>query len=804
MQHLKSACSISIHKLKIIDLQPLLSMKKLVLPISLLLIFFSCKNEGTAPGQAIATSNDTGRYHVIPQPVSLIEMQGEFKITGETKILLASNDEGLKTAASHLASVLIKATGTTVAPMEGEAAKDAFIFQLDPTIAHEEGYSLIVTPYEVTVKAKSGAGAFYAIQTLRQLMPTEAEAGKTSSLSIPCVEITDQPRYAHRGMMLDVGRHFFGVNDVKKYIDLMALHKMNRFHWHLTEDQGWRLEIKKYPKLQTVAACRKETLVGHYNDTPQKYDGKQYCGFYTQDEAREIVRYAAERFITVIPEIEMPGHALAAIAAYPELGCTGQPAEVGTKWGVYDNVFCPNEATFTFLENVLTEVMDIFPSEYIHVGGDECPKTAWENSKFCSDLMAEKKIKDVHALQSYFIQRMEKFLNAKGRRIIGWDEILEGGLAENATVMSWRGTEGGIAAAKQGHDVIMTPTDFCYLDYYQSQDPNEPLAIGGYLPLDKVYSYNPDPTDLTPEQQKHILGLQANLWTEYIADIAKLEYMAYPRACAIAEIGWSPQANRNYDNFVARLGGHIKRLNAMGVNAGNKLYDVKTNVMAGDGNGISVSLSPKTDGIKIRYSLDGNDISPSSALYEQPIKIEKDCIFRAQSFENDRAVGAGAELRFRLHKAAGKTITLTNMPAEKYSGNGPSSLINGVFGPTDRYGGTEWLGFEGKNFSALIDLGTATDLTYVNVRFFNGPGQWVYLPKLLEVTYSNDGKQFQSLGTMNSFVAGDSKVMDVQFPLSGTKARYLRINALNYGIIPEGQQGAGHPAWLFVDEVVID
>jgi hexosaminidase len=774
-------------------------MQRFSIVFLVLSLFFSCKKDGNGPSGAAA-----GRYPVIPKPVSLIEMQGEFKITGDTKILLASNDEGLKTAAAHLAALLIKATGTTIAPMEGEAAKDAFIFQLDPSIPHEEGYSLLVTPYEVTVKAKTGAGAFYAIQTLRQLMPTDVEAGKVASLSIPCVEITDQPRYGYRGMHLDVGRHFFSVDDVKKYIDLMALHKLNRFHWHLTEDQGWRLEIKKYPKLQTIAACRKETLVGHYNDTPQQYDGKQYCGFYTQDQAREIVKYAAERFITVIPEIEMPGHALAAIAAYPELGCTGKPAEVGTKWGVYDNVFCPNEATFKFLEDVLTEVMDIFPSKYIHIGGDECPKTMWEQSAFCQNLIKQNNLKDEHGLQSYFIQRMEKFLNDKGRSIIGWDEILEGGLAPNATVMSWRGTEGGIAAAKQNHDVIMTPTDYCYLDYYQSQDPNEPLAIGGFLPLDKVYGYNPDPADLTPEQQKHILGVQANLWTEYIPDFAKLTYMAYPRASAIAEVAWSPQASRNYDDFMGRLNFHQKRLKAMGVNAANKTYDVKTNVTVLPGEGINVGLSPVIEGVEIRYSLDGNDVSPSSMLYSKPIKIDKDCILRAQSFEKGQPVGSGAEQRFRMHKAAGKQINLTNLPAEKYSGAGPTSLINGVQGPVDRYGGTEWLGFEGKDFEALIDLGAVTDLNAVTVRFFNGPGQWVYLPKSLAVAIAGEDKQIQELGSIESISSGDSKVVDVQFPLNSYKARYIKVVAKRYGIIPAGQQGEGNEAWLFVDEVVVD
>ncbi|MBI5914966.1 MAG: family 20 glycosylhydrolase [Bacteroidetes bacterium] len=771
-------------------------MKQPILLLLFALVIAACQQD-----KKQASAN---QYNIIPQPVSLTAKTGQFKITGDTKILLASADEGLKTAAAHLASLLIKATGTTVAPVEGSAQKDAILFSLDPSIANDEGYTLSVTPYEVTVKSKTGAGAFYAIQTLRQLMPVEAEAGKTASLSIPCVEITDAPRYGYRGMHLDVGRHFFGVDDVKKYIDLLALHKFNRFHWHLTEDQGWRLEIKKYPKLQTVAACRNETLIGHYNDTPQKYDGKKYCGYYTQEEAREIVRYAAERFVTVIPEIEMPGHGLAAIAAYPELGCTGQPAEVGTKWGIYDNVFCPNEVTFKFLEDVMTEVMDIFPSKYIHIGGDECPKTAWENSGFCQGLIKKNSLKDEHGLQSYFIQRMEKFLNSKGRSIIGWDEILEGGLAPNATVMSWRGTEGGIAAAKQRHDVIMTPTDFCYLDYYQSQDPAEPLAIGGYLPLDKVYGYEPTPAELTPEEAGHILGVQANVWTEYMADFAKVEYMAYPRACALAEVAWSAKEARNYDNFTGRLAHHLKRLQALAVNVATNLYDVKATISAGDGKGILVGLSPKMEGIEIRYTTDGSEPTTASALYEKSILMEKSGTLKAVPFQNGKPVGRGAEAPFKLHKAAGKTISLTNFPAEKYSGAGPGSVINGVAGPTERYGGSEWLGFEGKDFIAIIDLGAETDLNTLTMRFFNGPGQWVYPPKELEVATSSDGSQFQSLGKMASIAAGESKLVEVQFPLTQVKTRYLKVFAARYGLIPEGAQGAGNEAWLFVDEIVVE
>ena len=743
------------------------------------------------------------QYNLIPLPASLTPKTGQFQVNGDTKILLLTEDESLKNAASQLASVLIQATGTTIAPVGGSEQKDAFLFSLDPSIENDEGYQLRVTPYEVTIRAKTGAGAFYAVQTLRQLMPPDVEKTPTPSFSIPCVEITDTPRYAYRGMHLDAGRHFFGVDAVKKYIDQLALHKFNRFHWHLTEDQGWRLEIKKYPKLQEIAACRNETLVGHYNDSPQKFDGQKYCGFYTQDEAREIVRYAAERFITVIPEIEMPGHAQAAIAAYPELGCTDQQLPVFTKWGVSENVFCPKEVTFEFLENVLTEVMDIFPSEYIHIGGDECPKTQWTQSKFCQDLIKKENLKDEHGLQSYFIQRIEKFLNSKGRQIIGWDEILEGGLAPNATVMSWRGTDGGIAAAKQRHDVIMTPTDFCYLDYYQSQDPGEPLAIGGYLPLDKVYNYNPDPVELTPEERKHILGVQGNLWTEYIKDLPKLEYMAFPRACAIAEIGWSPQAARNYDDFVSRLSGHLKRLQAMDVNVAVKIYDVKTSVQSGDGKGIEVSLSPKMEGLDLRYTIDGSEPSMGSMAYTEPFFVDKSCTLKAASFLNGQPAGKGAELVFNLHKAAGKVIQLTEHPAPKYSGNGPGSIINGILGSDERYGGSEWLAFEGKDLEAVIGFGQATDFSKVKLRFFNGKGQWIYPPREVEIAVSNDGKNFTEAGKV-TVQDGEGKIIATEVPLANAKGVYLKILVKRYGLIPDGAQGAGHEAWLFVDEMVVE
>ena len=369
--------------------------------------------------------------------------------------------------------------------------------------------------------------------------------------------------------MLDVGRHYMPVDFIKKFIDLLALHKMNTFHWHLTEDQGWRIEIKKYPLLTKIGSIRKQSMVGRYGDN--KYDGKPYGGFYTQDEVRDVVKYAQSKYVTVIPEIEMPGHSAGVLAAYPQFGSNPDKiVDVVPKWGVMDDVLFPREETFTFLEDVLTEVMDLFPSQYIHIGGDECPKTQWKQSRFCQNLMKEKGLKDEHELQSYFIQRIDKFVTSKGRRIIGWDEILEGGLSPNATVMSWRGVAGGIAAARQNHDVIMTPTTYCYLDYYQvdkSMQPTVPIAIGGYLPLEKVYSFDPSVTDsLTAAQAKHVLGVQANLWTEYVLTPEYAEYMLFPRLIAVAETGWTPQVDRNFEDFKKRLEVHNKRLDYLKVN----------------------------------------------------------------------------------------------------------------------------------------------------------------------------------------------------------------------------------------------
>ncbi|HWZ04831.1 MAG TPA: family 20 glycosylhydrolase, partial [Mucilaginibacter sp.] len=475
-------------------------------------------------------------------------------------------------------------------------------------------------PQQVLIAGK-GAGLFYGIQTLIQLMP----ADRAATAALPCVQIEDYPRFAYRGMMLDVCRHFFSVEFVKKYIDLMAAYKLNNFHWHLTDDQGWRIEIKKYPRLTQIASQRAQTVIGNYHDrTPQQFDNTPYGGFYTQDQIRDVVKYAADRYINIVPEIEMPGHSEAALAAYPELSC--DPSlnyKVAETWGVFHDIYCPSDKTFNFLQDVLTEVMDLFPSRYIHIGGDEAPKDVWKKSEFCQQLMKQLGLKTEDELQSYFIQRIEKFVNSKGRSIIGWDEILEGGLSPNATVMSWRGEEGGIAAAQQSHNVIMTPgSGGLYIDQQQSKQNLEPLSIGGYDPLSKIYSYNPTPDVLTADQQKFITGVQANLWTEYIPSEIKADYMILPRLFALSEVAWSPLANKNFNDFAnTRLPAHLAKLDA-----GNFDYRVPTAIGGLDtivfGTKLNVNLKPSVSGAKVYYTIDGYDPRETDIAYSVPMTYD--------------------------------------------------------------------------------------------------------------------------------------------------------------------------------------
>ena len=510
-----------------------------------------------------AAGCDRGPAHsIVPMPQQIVMGSGTFALNSDVEVHFADQaDEGARSVFDIWATPFRESGTLTLGAAEG----GAFRIGVDGEGA-PESYRLAVTTDGIDLTAADHAGLLYGLQTLSQLMPPGAETGGTAAPELPVTEIEDAPRFAYRGMHLDVARHFFPPDFIKHYIDLLARYKINRFHWHLTEDQGWRIEIDRYPRLTEIAAFREQTQIGHGLDEFNG-DGIRYGGFYTKDEIRDIVAYAQARHVTIIPEIEMPGHAQAALAAYPELACTEGPFEVAMTWGVFEDIYCPYEETFEFLENVLAEVIELFPGEYIHIGGDEAPKTRWEESEYVRDLMVREGFNDVEQVQGYFIRRIERFLNANGKRLIGWDEILEGGLPPNATVMSWRGTIGGIEASRRGHDVVMTPYSHLYFDYYQSEDQDaEPFAIGGFLPLDTVYSYEPVPPQLRDRDKERIIGAQANVWTEYMKTGDHVEYMLMPRMLALSEVVWSAAEAKDYENFLERIEWHLARLDALGVN----------------------------------------------------------------------------------------------------------------------------------------------------------------------------------------------------------------------------------------------
>ncbi|WP_163518107.1 family 20 glycosylhydrolase [Gelidibacter japonicus] len=724
---------------------------------------------------------------IIPMPAQMESTKGEFVLDQSVGM---SFDSNLKVSATFLKEFIEKGSAIQL------RQNNKISFIQDDTISNDEGYQLTITPKQIEIRAKTDQGAFYAVQSLRQLLPVDLENGTfyMENITIPSVTITDSPQFKHRGMHLDVGRHFFSVDFIKKYIDALAMLKMNTFHWHLTEDQGWRIEIKKYPKLQEVAAFREQTLIGSYNADPQQFDGKRYGGFYTQEEIKDVVAYAQNRHVTIIPEIEMPGHAQAAISAYPELGCTGEQIKVAETWGVFDHIFCSKDETFEFLENVLDEVLELFPSKYIHIGGDEAPKTHWENCPNCQQRIKEEGLKDEHELQNYFITRIEKYLNGKGRQIIGWDEILEGGLAPNATVMSWRGTQGAIEAAKQHHNVIMTPTSHCYFDYKQSDNEDEPLAnSGGFLPLEKVYSFNPIPEELTEEESQYVLGAQGNVWTEYIPNEKQVEYMVFPRILAMSEVLWTPTNNKNYADFVARVEHFHQRMDALEINYANHLYEVEGEVTS-TGYKLTSILENKT----IRYTTDGTEPSLTSEVYSGAIPINTDLVIKAAIFNSDKKLGATFTQPINYHKALGKKININVQPSKTYAGSGADGLINGITGSDTRINDKEWLGFDGEDLEITIDLGEEMEINSIETRFYEAPWMWIYAPKVIEFGIDQEGINSkaeipESIGTHTV----------VKIKLNET-TRYIHLRIPNFGLIPEGKPGAGHQPWTFIDEIIVN
>ena len=733
---------------------------------------------------------------LIPKPKELKIEKGSFLLSDKTVII--ADERSFE--AKYLQSIIKEQLGLELMISSSSKSVSQIIFSvklIEEERNYEEWYNLSISNNQIIIKASESHGAFYGVQTLIQLLPLE----KTTDIKLPCLTIIDEPKYQWRGMHLDVGRHFFPTAFIKKYIDYLAMYKMNTFHWHLTEDQGWRIEIKKYPKLTEVGAWRKGSMVGHYNE--QKFDDKRYGGFYTQEEIKEIVAYAKQRHITIVPEIEMPGHSQAALAAYPEYSCTGGPFEVAKQWGVLEDVYCPKEETFEFLENILTEVLALFPSQYIHIGGDECPKTRWKNCSHCQTLMLKEGLKDEHELQSYFIQRIEKFVNKKGRKIIGWDEILEGGLAPNAAVMSWRGTEGGIAAAKQKHFVVMTPGSHCYFDHYQGEPKNEPLAIGGYTTVEKVYSFNPTPKELNEEEAKYILGAQANVWTEYMEDTKKVEYMVFPRIMALSEVLWGTSNPDAYQDFVNRMMLQFPILDKKGINYSKALYEITTIAKPSEKNsGIQFSLKSAFNQNGIRYTTDGTSPNWNSFKYSNPIEITQNQTIKTSYFENQKQKSASIEQTFFINKATGKKITLVYPPHENYSIGGSFALVDGMMGNRDKFG-RDWLGFWGKDLSATIDLGKSESIKKVTIGVLSNEGSWIHYPKNIEIFVSNDGVTFQNIKQVS---LEDIKALkgEIKVNFETQKAQYIKIIAQNKGKIPDGLAGAGYESWLFVDEIGIE
>ena len=771
-------------------------MKKRVIGLIILCLgLYSCNN-----------SKNTANYQVVPLPMEITETGDEaFQLNGNTQIVHDGSLQ-MKRNAEFLAEFIKEKTSLELEVTTAATSK-AITLATEEGGENSEAYRLTVNANGITITGATPAGVFYGVQTLRKAIPFSNGKGVT----MPAVEIDDAPRFSYRGAHLDVSRHYFTKDSIKRFIDMLAMHNLNRFHWHLTDDQGWRIEIKKYPLLTTVAAQRDETVIGRNSG---KYDGKHYGPFfYTQDDCREIVAYAAERHITVIPEIDLPGHMQAALAAYPQYGCTGGPYEVWKMWGVSDNVLCAgNDATLSFIEDVLSEIIEVFPSQYIHIGGDECPKTQWEQCPKCQARIKKLGIKgdEKHSaemyLQSFVINHAEKFLNSKGRQIIGWDEILEGGLAPNATVHSWRGIEGGIEAAKMGHDCIMSPTTFMYFDYYQTKyTDDEPLAIGGYVPVEKVYSFEPMHESLTPEEQKHIIGVQANLWSEYIPTYSHVEYMELPRLAALCEVQWCNPEKKDFNEFKQRLLPLLKLYDAKGYNYAKHLLDLEEKFTTDLEKGVIKVEFTTLDNCPIYYTTDGSEPTTKSARYTGAIEINSSCTLKAKGIrENGSTRTFSEELSF--NKATAKPITLLQPIHKNYTFEGPITLVDGLKGsPNYRTG--RWLGFCETDLEAVIDLKKEEEISSISFNTSVDKGDWVFDLLGITVSVSNDGINYTTLIEQSypDLTAEDeNRIYEHKVEFTPTKARYVKILALSDRDMPNWHPAKGLPAFIFVDELEIN
>lgn len=746
----------------------------------------------------------------IPRP-NKVTITGKY-FSLHTQVVLQYNSDDLKNEIVLFQKGLLHLSGINLPSEKNTIARSGRIMLiLDKSISKpKEGYTLQIQDDRIILISGDNSGIFYGLQTLLHIMEKGPQGYR-----IPTANINDYPRFAYRGLMLDVARHFREVDYLKKLLDQMALLKLNTFHWHLTDDQGWRIEIKKYPKLTETGAWRDGTIIGGYPGSGN--DNFRHGGFYTQEQVKEIVAYAAARHITVIPEIEMPGHSSAAIAAYPWLSCfpeeetnipkhpsEGSKLKKGKKvqesWGVYEDVFIPSEETFSFLQDIIDEVVPLFPGQYIHIGGDECPKENWKRSAFCQNIIREKGLKNEYGLQSYFIGRMEKYISAKGKKVIGWDEILEGGLAANAIVMSWRGDEGGIEAARQLHEVVMSPTGYCYFDYSQTKNEDS-IVIGGYLPLEKVYSYNPVPKQLQgTEFERFVQGAQGNVWTEYMRGNSKVDYMIFPRIAALAESVWTETNNKNWTGFEKRLPRYFFLLENFGVNYSKAFYSIQSAISPNASHsGVVWSLNSKYPDAKIFVALPGqSDRTP----FNGSIDVSRSGLYTAWLIHDSRDMQELKQI-FTLHKAVGRKVTFITPPSSKYPGNGGGyGIINGAVSHSGMRS-PEWLGWDGEDMNLSIDLQKSTDVSGIRIHILDLPGAWIYPPSEVYAELRDEKNDFLEearIGIKLPDNGNTQKTIHLDFskPL---KARYVKLMVKNYGLIPSGKPGAGHMAWLFSDEV---
>ena len=799
------------------------------------------------------SSPDVGERSVsiIPAPAQMTVGEGTFTIHPGIEIGYA--DESLKGMGELLSNEIEKLSGIKLASASDKESNCIIFLELtDPkefadlpkayglspkdSVPVDESYSLSIQKRNIYIKATTLEGIYRGITTLKQIVGGNLQPGG-EKIYLPLLEVKDSPRFAWRGLSFDVSRCFFDPEEVKQVIDMIALYKMNVLHMHLSDNQGWRIEIKKYPKLTEIGSKREKTLVDYYYvNYPQVFDGIEHGGYYTQEQIKEVVAYAASKYINVIPEIEMPGHALAALAAYPELSCDStQTYKVSPTWGVFEQVFCPSETTFKFFEGVMDEVVELFPSEYIHIGGDECPKTAWKNSAFCQQLIRQLGLKDdvtpskvdgmKHSkedkLQSYFVTRMEKYLNGKGRNIIGWDEILEGGLAPNATVLSWRGVEGGLNAAKAGHNAIMAPMPYAYLDFYQEDPEIAPTTIGGYTTLKKTYSYNPVPDDADELVKKHIIGMQGNLWREYMKTSDRVDYQAFPRAMAIAETGWTLDANKNWKSFCERMVTEFERLEVMDTKPCLNFFDVNINTHADENGPLMVLLETFYPNAEIRYTTDGSEPTYGSTLYEQPFALEGNIDLKAAAFKDGKMLGKVTNKPLYGNLLAGKPFTVNytmGWTGDIFGDNDVLGADKTTFGLTNGKRGnnasyTPWSSFaivEGKDLEFIVHLDKPTEVRKVVFGSLFNPAMRMLPAGGVAVEVSADGQQYTQIA---------EKVLKHDCPETGriaftdsiefepTQATFLKVKIKNGGTLRNGvnfEKNNGPeviPAELWIDEI---